>query len=171
MQKIYFSTYDSKVGLLKIASTPEGVCRIGLPGESTGDCRLWLEKNFPEHEVIQSRGENSYVLQQLKEYFEGKRKKFDVKLNLLGTPFQKKVWKALMDIGYGKTLSYKDLAVKIGKPTAFRAVGNANAQNPVPIIIPCHRVIKADGKLGGYGGGLTLKKQLIEHELRYGDEC
>ncbi|HTX89549.1 MAG TPA: methylated-DNA--[protein]-cysteine S-methyltransferase [Bacteroidales bacterium] len=101
---------------------------------------------------------------QLNEYFAGTRKDFTVKLDLEGTPFQMKVWEQVLKIPYGTTISYFELARRVGDIRALRAVGGANANNPVPIIIPCHRVIGADGRLMGYGGGLKLKKWLLEHE-------
>ena len=101
---------------------------------------------------------------QLEEYFEGKRKKFDLALRLNGTSFQNKVWKALLNIPYAKTCSYKDIAKNIGNENASRAVGNANNKNPLPIFIPCHRVIGANKKLVGYAGGLDLKERLLDLE-------
>jgi methylated-DNA-[protein]-cysteine S-methyltransferase len=101
---------------------------------------------------------------QLQEYFEGKRQAFDLKMEMKGTPFQKTVWKALTDIPYGTTISYGELARRIGNENASRAVGLANGKNPISIIVPCHRVIGASGKLTGYGGGLELKQALLEHE-------
>lgn len=101
---------------------------------------------------------------QLEEYFEGKRKKFDLALRLNGTSFQNKVWKALLNIPYAKTCSYKDIAKNIGNENASRAIGNANNKNPLPIFIPCHRVIGSNGKLIGYAGGLDIKIKLLELE-------
>lgn len=101
---------------------------------------------------------------QLEEYFEGDRKSFQLKLNPGGTAFQKKVWKALMDIPHGKTLTYLQLSKVLGDPLAIRAVAAANARNPIWIIIPCHRVIGSDGSLTGYAGGLHRKKWLLNHE-------
>lgn len=101
---------------------------------------------------------------QLEEYFEGKRKKFDLALRLNGTSFQNKVWKALLNIPYAKTCSYKDIAKNIGNENASRAVGNANNKNPLPIFIQCHRVIGSNGKLIGYAGGLDIKIKLLELE-------
>ncbi|MCL2808440.1 MAG: methylated-DNA--[protein]-cysteine S-methyltransferase [Treponema sp.] len=101
---------------------------------------------------------------QLDEYFNGKRKVFDLPLNANGTEFQKKVWQALQTIPYGQTCNYERIAVLIGKPKACRAVGMANNKNPIAIIIPCHRVIGKDGKLTGYAGGLELKQKLLQLE-------
>ena len=101
---------------------------------------------------------------QLTEYFGGKRKKFDIPLDLEGTEFQKQVWKELSKIPFGQTLSYRDVAQRIKNPKAVRAVGSANGKNPVCIIIPCHRVIAADGSIGGYTGGIQIKQQLLKLE-------
>ncbi|HEY5688972.1 MAG TPA: methylated-DNA--[protein]-cysteine S-methyltransferase [Yeosuana sp.] len=104
---------------------------------------------------------------QLQEYFDGKRKIFDIKLNPEGTEFQKKVWNQLLEIPYGKTISYLDLSKQLGDVKTIRAVANANAKNPIWIIIPCHRVIGSDGSLTGYAGGLNRKQWLLEHESPY----
>jgi len=101
---------------------------------------------------------------QLQEYFDGKRKAFDIKLNPEGTDFQKKVWNQLLEIPYGKTLSYLELSKQLGDVKAIRAVANANGKNPIWIIIPCHRVIGSDGSLTGYAGGIWRKKWLLAHE-------
>jgi methylated-DNA-[protein]-cysteine S-methyltransferase len=104
------------------------------------------------------------VREQLEEYFEGKRQHFDLPLDAMGTPFQRETWAALQEIPFGETISYRELAQMVGKPTAFRAVGGANGRNPISLIIPCHRVIAADGTLGGYGWGLERKAWLLGFE-------
>ena len=104
---------------------------------------------------------------QFNEYFEGSRTEFNLKLNPNGTPFQKRVWKALLDIPYGKTTSYLDLSKQLGDVKAIRAVASANGKNPLWIIVPCHRVIGSDGNLTGYAGGLHRKQWLLEHESPY----
>ena len=101
---------------------------------------------------------------QLREYFAGDRKKFSIKLDISGTEFQESVWLALNKIAYGKTISYAQQAKLVRKPRAFRAVGTANGKNPVAIILPCHRVVASDGTLGGYGGGLAIKRKLLSLE-------
>ena len=114
------------------------------------------------------------TIRQLRAYFAGELRAFDLPLDMQGTPFQKRVWKELEKIPYGETRSYMQIAVAVGAPKAVRAVGAANGSNPIPIIVPCHRVIGTSGKLTGYGGGLPLKKRLLELEgaatmgLRYG---
>ncbi len=107
------------------------------------------------------------AMHQLQEYFSGKRFAFDLPLQLEGTPFQKKVWHALQTIPYGTTISYRQLAERVGNARAFRAVGNANRKNPIPIIIPCHRVIQTNGQLGGYSSGTKIKEQLLELEKKF----
>lgn len=109
----------------------------------------------------------SEAVNQLREYFKGDRKIFTVPLNPDGTDFQQKVWKALTEIPYGQTISYGEIAEKIGKPRGARAVGNANNKNPIAIMIPCHRVIGANGSLTGYAAGLNIKKQLLSLEKFY----
>ncbi len=104
------------------------------------------------------------ALEQLKEYFDKKRKIFDLPLNISGTEFQKKVWKALQDIPYGETRTYQDIALAVGNPKACRAVGGANNKNNIPVIIPCHRVIGKNGSLVGFGSGLAIKKELLQLE-------
>jgi methylated-DNA-[protein]-cysteine S-methyltransferase len=104
---------------------------------------------------------------QLEEYLRGERREFDIPLAPEGTSFQQQVWKALLDIPYGETRSYKDIAVAVGNPKAMRAVGMANHHNPISFIIPCHRVIGANGSLVGYGGGLELKKKLLDLEKAF----
>lgn len=103
---------------------------------------------------------------ELQQYFAGNLKKFKTPLFLLGSPFQKTVWQSLMKIPYGKTLSYTELATAVGKPTAFRAAANANGMNQIAIVIPCHRVINANGNLGGYAGGVSRKEWLLNHEKK-----
>lgn len=125
-----------------------------------------LSVKFVNHNFIENK-ENKIIRQtikQLDEYFNGKRKKFELPLNPKGTEFQKKVWLQLMNIPYGKTSTYKDIATLIGNTNASRAVGNANNKNPIAIIIPCHRVIGSNNKLTGYAGGLDKKEKLLNLE-------
>lgn len=101
---------------------------------------------------------------QINAYFSGKLQRFSLPLLPKGTEFQERVWAALLEIPYGETISYRELAQRVSSPRAFRAVGNANGKNPLPILIPCHRVIASDGSLGGYSGGLSIKKELLKRE-------
>jgi methylated-DNA-[protein]-cysteine S-methyltransferase len=118
----------------------------------------------PEPDWKQSDKPFRHVIRQLKEYFRGSRTAFDLKLHPKGTAFQKAVWKALERIPYARTRTYGDIARAIGRPTAVRAVGLANGRNPLPIVVPCHRVIGKDGSLTGYGGGLPIKQALLDLE-------
>ena len=132
----------------------------------SADENFLLSVKFVNHNFIENK-ENKIIRQtkkQLDEYFRGKRKKFELPLNPKGTEFQKKVWLQLMNIPYGKTSTYKDIATLIGNTNASRAVGNANNKNPIAIIIPCHRVIGSNNKLTGYAGGLDKKEKLLNLE-------
>jgi len=163
METITYSILS--VPLLKkvfVASTGKGVCAIDFHvGEK--EFLKYLRKRFNGRVVKKPKG-NKRVLSQLKAYLGGKRTDFDCPLDLGGTPFQRRVWAALMKIPYGETRSYQDIARAIGHARAYRAVGNANGANPVPLIVPCHRVIESNGGLGGYGQGLGFKKKLLDLE-------
>lgn len=104
---------------------------------------------------------------QLREYFKGERRDFDLPLDPTGTPFQLAVWGVLTRIPYGRTCSYRDIAIAVNRPKGFQAIGQANTRNPIPIVVPCHRVINADGSMGGYGGGIDRKQQLLELERKH----
>jgi methylated-DNA-[protein]-cysteine S-methyltransferase len=147
----------SPVGRLRLASDGDALCLIEFehprhPHRQGGD---WLER---EDAVLHE------ARRQLHEYFEGERRGFDLPLAPRGTGFQQQVWLALREIPYGATISYAQLATRLGAPTATRAVGAANGRNPLPIVVPCHRVIGADGSLTGFGGGLPTKRFLLELE-------
>lgn len=120
----------------------------------------------PDSFGVRDDGPFEEAVRQLDAYFAGTRTEFDLELALAGTPFQQRVWKELQAVGYGETVSYGELADRIGQPSASRAVGLANGRNPVSIIVPCHRVVGADGSLTGYGGGLPRKQYLLAHEQR-----
>lgn len=167
MEKIYYSSFDSPV-LRKVfvASTERGVCMVDfLKSERVFLSRL--KERFPG-KIVRNDQKNRNVLNQLKKYVKGELRRFDCKLDLKGTPFQKKVWSALANVPYGRTRSYKEIAQAIGHPKAFRAVGNANGQNSIPLIIPCHRVIENNGGLGGFGHGVKVKKRLLDFEKAHG---
>ncbi|GAB7387427.1 hypothetical protein BSNK01_12630 [Bacillaceae bacterium] len=166
---VKYSTMESPVGPITLASTERGVCWIDF-GE--GDrviaslkqwCRRWLhtERVEPDEQA------NADAVEQLTAYFSGKRKDFDLPLDMRGTHFQLKVWNELHKIPYGETRSYKEIAEGIGAPKSVRAVGGANHQNPLSIIVPCHRVIGANGALVGYGGGLGIKAYLLSLEREH----
>ena len=149
----------------RVISTPIG--RLTLVASSKGLQQvIFGAKKLSTAKSVSSKA-NDHLTQtekQLREYFAGKRKKFSIKLDISGTEFQESVWYALSKIAYGKTVSYAQQAKLVRKPKAFRAVGSANGKNPVAIILPCHRVIATDGTLGGYGGGLSIKRKLLALE-------
>src|SRR5262249_13050866 len=157
VQTVHFSRIESPVGRLLLAATDEGLRYLlfdrGQPPPARPD-EVWLESPDALRDCEA----------QLRAYFRGALHSFTCKLDLQGTPFQKKCWTALQRIPYGTTCTYAELAKRIGSPRAFRAVGQANHNNPVAIIVPCHRVIGANGSLTGYGGGMEIKEKLLRLE-------
>jgi len=141
---------NSPIGITKIVGDENGISIISVVEECD------ISKTIPK--------ELQEAVSQLKDYFDGKRTDFNLKLNPKGTEFQQKVWKELQNIPYGKTISYLDLSKKLGNVKTIRAAATANGKNPIWIVIPCHRVIGTDGSLTGYAGGLWRKKWLLEHE-------
>ena len=155
---------DSPLGRLYLAEQNQHLCALTL-GEGARDKLFsYLKKAFPDQDIEASKPKLNAVIQQLNEYFARDRTSFDLNLHLKGTDFQKQVWDELEKIPYGKMISYGELAKRLNNPGGMRAVGAANGQNPIPIIIPCHRVIAADGSLGGYTGGLDVKRKLLDLE-------
>jgi methylated-DNA-[protein]-cysteine S-methyltransferase len=153
---VLFRHLDSPVGTLTLAATDDGLHAIEFPRYRHPANRAgWTEGQHPVLDL---------AARQLDEYFAATRLAFDLPLAPRGTDFQRSVWLALAGIAYGETISYAQLAQRVGKPTAMRAVGAANGRNPLPIVLPCHRVIGADGSLTGFGGGLPTKQFLLELE-------
>jgi methylated-DNA-[protein]-cysteine S-methyltransferase len=153
---IFYWISPSPVGRLLLVGNSDGLQGLQFQdGAHPLDIQLaWTPSREPFHAV----------LEQLEEYFDGFRTRFQITLNLQGTPFQLQVWKALQRIPYARTVSYGEIARQVGHPNASRAVGAANGQNPISIIVPCHRVIGSNGKLVGYGGGLPIKTALLALE-------
>jgi methylated-DNA-[protein]-cysteine S-methyltransferase len=156
--KLYYDSYHCILGEIYIVADEYGIKNIELIKDK------WQE--FIERQDIEKNSNICYkAVKQIDEYFTGKRKCFDLQLSIAGTEFRKQVWNALMDIPYGKVISYSELAEAISKPKAVRAVGQANRYNPLPIIIPCHRVIGKDKSLVGYAGKRTdIKEKLLKLE-------
>jgi|WP_321245319.1 methylated-DNA-[protein]-cysteine S-methyltransferase len=144
----------SPLGYTKIVGDDDGISQVTV-----------LNSEEKETDIIPTELEDCVI--QLREYFEGNRTTFDLKLNPQGTDFQNVIWKLLQEIPHGRTISYLQLSKRLGDVKAIRAVANANGKNPIWIIVPCHRVIGSDGSLTGYAGGLHRKKWLIEHESPY----
>jgi len=156
----YFKTMPSPVGELTLVASDKGLTAILWEDDDPHRVRLGTLKEDKHHPVLME------VEGQLKDYFAGKLKKFTVKLDFVGTDFQKKVWQALTTIPFGETRSYAQIAEQVGSPKAVRAVGAANGRNPISIIAPCHRVIGSNGKLTGFAGGLEAKALLLGLESK-----
>lgn len=154
---MYHCYLTTPIGDLLLAGDEEALCLIGFPEGSM--------RYAPDPQWIHSEKPFARARKQLTEYFAGKRKSFDLNLRPGGTDFQLRVLEVLQRIPYGATLSYADVAKRIGKPKAVRAVGAANGRNPLPIVIPCHRVIGSNGKMTGFGGGIPAKQALLRLEL------
>ena len=162
MAIIYTTTYKSPLGRLELESDGKSLTRVRLPGEP----------KLPPHgggagadiQFVRDPKPFTAIIAQLDEYFAGTRRRFDLPLAPRGTPFQLKVWRELRKIPYGKTIPYAVLAHRAGNDAACRAVGAANGRNPLPIVVPCHRVIGSDGSLTGFGGGIAAKRKLLELE-------
>lgn len=173
MSVMHYGYLPSPIGKLLLAATERGLCRIdfeeGLAAEvEQASLAAWaaqLDGVSPAAvELLQGGGCIPQAVAELEEYFRGERTVFTVPVYVRGTPFQERVWQALVDIPYGTVCSYKDIAERIGSPKAVRAVGGANNRNPLPIIVPCHRVVGAAGHMVGYGGGLPIKEALLRLE-------
>lgn len=150
MTKKYYGYYNSPIGILEIKTSEDAIFSAMF---------VENEKKVTEKPILLKE-----AIKQFDEYFRGIRKDFDIRYEVQGTEFQKRVWMGLTEIPYGETLSYKEMAIIIGNEKATRAVGNANSKNVIGIIIPCHRVIGSDKSLIGYAGGLNRKQWLLEHE-------
>ena len=156
-----YHDFDTPIGILRLVGNQRHLERVDLPNTAARQPdAAWREKRSALPAALGA------AKRQLVEYFDGTRRDFDLPLAPHGTAFQCRVWEALRRISYGETISYGELARRIGKPTASRAVGAANGRNPLAIVVPCHRVIGADGTLTGYGGGLPVKQALLSLERR-----
>lgn len=165
---IAITNIDTPLGIMRAGATDEGICLFDFEYRRMMDaiCKrittsLQMEMQEAEHPHF------DVLRKQIAEYFTGERKEFDLPLHLVGTDFQRKVWNGLLQIPYGETRSYKQQSIFLGDVKAIRAVGTANGQNGIAIIVPCHRVIGDNGSLIGYGGGLPKKKWLLEHEAKH----
>ncbi len=158
--KLYCATVDLSTGHALVAATDKGLCRLEMNPPSLAEFVDEIEARFGARPIEDGRPFMA-LRGELSAYFKGEPVAFTQKLDLRGTDFQKAVWRELMKIPYGNVRSYKWLAVRVGNPNAARAVGNALNANRIPVIIPCHRIIESSGGLGGFGGGLELKKKLL----------
>lgn len=170
---VEWTELDTALGRLFVACSRAGLCRLSFGGRPEVDVR-WLESHFVNEEIRQRPRPGAPLLDQveaeLAEYLNGVRRAFTLPLDLRGTSFQRAVWQALLAVPYGQTISYGVLAARTGYPRAARAVGGAMRANPVAVVVPCHRVLPADGSLGCYGGGRERKRFLLQLEGAYRDD-
>jgi methylated-DNA-[protein]-cysteine S-methyltransferase len=151
MRDLYLSYVESPIGIIEIEGIADAITELNFVDKRQ-------KADLPSNAVIDEAAE------QLRDYFNGVRKEFTVPLDLKGTEFQRKVWRALLTVEYGNKVSYKYIAEAVGNPKAVRAAGAANGKNPISIIVPCHRIVGSDGSLTGYGGGIWRKEWLLRHE-------
>jgi O-6-methylguanine DNA methyltransferase len=168
METVAITRVETPIGRVGVTSTEKGLAYIELPRAAGCGMRGWLHHHLPDARCVEGEGRNGNAVAQILEYLAGERTEFDLPLDLRGTDFQRAVWRALQEIPFGERRSYREIAKAVGRPKAVRAVGSANGSNPVSLVVPCHRVINSDGKLGGYGGGLALKARLLAMESRPG---
>jgi O-6-methylguanine DNA methyltransferase len=164
MEVLCASRFESPIGSLRVVTSQKGLAYVELPHASGRGLAGWQKTHAPEAEVIERRSDHEDVVDQLQEFLAGERREFAIDLDLRATPFQLEVYEVVARIGYGETLSYSEVARAIDRPKAVRAVGAANGANPIPLVIPCHRVIASDGHLQGYAGGLEMKARLLAME-------
>jgi O-6-methylguanine DNA methyltransferase len=168
METLHTASFDTPMGAMRCASSEAGLAWVELPRASGRGFAGWLRRHAPGATVREAWAPNRRAVAQILEFLEGKRRRFELELDLRATPFQRAVYDALLQVPYGETRTYAELAEAVGRPRAVRAVGAANGANPLPLVVPCHRIIASGGKLGGYGGGLPLKRRLLamEHARR-----
>ena len=165
---LYLSSIRTPLGVMRIGASDEGICLFDFEYRKSIDTIMKRIESYAGSEFRQEEHPYFELLKtQIAEYFTGIRKDFDLPLHLAGSQFQVSVWKALMEIPYGETRSYKKQAIALGNEKAIRAVAGANGENGIAIIIPCHRVIGENGSLTGYGGGLQRKQWLLDHEWKH----
>ncbi len=164
MEMLSASRFETPVGPLRVVCSDKGLAYLELPHQNGRGLAGWMKSHAPDAKLLDRRASNDAVIDQILEYTAGHRRSFEIDLDLRATPFQLAVYKHVAKIVYGQTLAYSDVAQVLGQPKAVRAVGAANGANPIPIVIPCHRVIARGGALQGYAGGLELKARLLAME-------
>jgi len=168
METLFTSRFETAVGPLRIVSSQKGVVYVELPHANGRGFAGWQKTHAPDAEVIERSAahclQHGDAIDQLLEYASGERRVFEIDLDIRATDFQRAVYKQVAKVGYGETVSYSDVAIAIDKPKAVRAVGAANGANPIPLVVPCHRVIARGGALQGYAGGLDMKARLLAME-------
>jgi O-6-methylguanine DNA methyltransferase len=161
---VVIGTIATPLGLLGAAFTARGLGRLAFAGEGLAACEAWARRWLPGAVLVHGGSQLDALTAQLAAYFDGRLRDFTVPLDLRGTPFQLAAWHGLLEVGYGQMRSYAAHATAIGYPRAIRAVGAANGANPIPILVPCHRLVGSNSSLVKYGGGLEVKRRLLELE-------
>ena len=164
MEFLHFADVETALGRLRLVSSSGGLVYIELPNASGRGIAGWIKTNAPGAKLCEGYAPNRAAAGQLIEFSDGKRQTFDLELDLRGTDFQLAVYEEVARVPFGETASYAEIGARIGRPKAQRAVGAANGANPLPLVIPCHRIVGAGGKLQGYAGGLELKARLLALE-------
>lgn len=168
MSTLYIDKIENDIWSGFLVISDKGLAYVSHYTKDLHDVTAWQTKNYPQTILVSDSQKVAPYKKQFEEYFAGARYSFDLPVDLQGTPFQLEVWNALLDIPYGQTTSYLDLAVKLNRDhNSAQAIGGAVGANPLSIIYPCHRVVGHDGSLTGYGGGLDVKKALLNHELEH----
>lgn len=163
-ERLAIGPLETSCGRYHAVFTAHGLARLSFPTDDPSECARWQARWAPTAEVRADDLRLSELAAELNAYFAGQLRRFSMPLDLHGTPFQRQVWQAVLAIGYGECRSYAAIAAAIGTPRAYRAVGAANGANPVPIVVPCHRLLGSNGALVKYGGSLALKQQLLKLE-------
>ncbi|MEF3302880.1 methylated-DNA--[protein]-cysteine S-methyltransferase [Paenibacillus sp. GYB003] len=161
---LYYAPVSLEDRTMTIAATEAGLCFVSLTADSEEELFAWAGKRLPDARPLPDAKRLAVYARQLERYFAGTLTAFDLPLDMVGTPFQQAVWKAVAAIPFGEVRTYAQIAEAAGSPKAVRAVGAANGANPIPIVVPCHRVIGTNGTLTGYRGGMELKRRLLHHE-------
>ncbi|UCD17913.1 MAG: methylated-DNA--[protein]-cysteine S-methyltransferase, partial [Candidatus Zixiibacteriota bacterium] len=161
--RLYVHRFDTGFGPMTIAATDDGIALIGLPGVTPDHFEKIVDRDYRDHDRLSGDEDTAEAERQLLAYFGGQLTKFSLRLDIHGTPFQKKVLREVALIPFGKVMTYAEVAGAVGHPRAYRAIGSVMAFNRLPLVIPCHRVVGAGG-LGGYAGGPDLKRRLLRHE-------
>jgi O-6-methylguanine DNA methyltransferase len=166
-EDVVYARFESQIGTIWVASTEGGICKISLGAEQSGAFLSWLSTRIGGGRPREEPQLMTRAVSQLREYLSGSRRLFELPLDVRGTIFQRAVWSQVVRIPYGATATYGDIAQLVGRPKSSRAVGAAVGANPLPIVVPCHRVIGADGSLTGFGAGLDVKETLLRLEGAY----
>ncbi|KRG08883.1 methylated-DNA--[protein]-cysteine S-methyltransferase [Lederbergia galactosidilytica] len=160
-ETIYYSQIRTEDGAVFLAATEQALCYVSPQNEGIRELKSWLERHYPGVQLVEDEEKLSIYTTQLQEYLNGEREEFTLPVELVGTDFQKAVWTELRNIPFGEIHTYSEIAESIGNPRAVRAVGSAIGANPLLFVVPCHRVVRKNGEMGGFRGGLSMKEKLL----------